>query len=90
MYINFNCHECGASFKVSEISLYERKSLQCSNCQKKVDKKFVDQLFAFCVEKNSQAFDVTFSSSPTMDLPDIMNRAINLSATTLKQKNKEC
>lgn len=89
MFINFECKDCGNSFRVSETDICDANQLCCPICKKKVSTKFRSQLHDFCVDKNSQGFEVTFSSSPRLSAASILNNAVNICAYELRDKGVE-
>ena len=64
MFVNFKCHECGATFQIESDGSSRTKPVSCSSCGAKVSKKFIDQLEDFFIEMNSQPFEITFSDAP--------------------------
>ena len=71
MFVNFKCHECGATFQIESDGSSRTKPVSCSSCGAKVSKKFIDQLEDFFIEMNSQPFEITFSDAPKIYLSDV-------------------
>ena len=88
MRISFTCH-CGANINFQETALYSKDSIFCPICHEKVSPKFLNQLKEFCVEKNSQYMDVSFSSSPTIHLNNVIASALSICATRINFDRKK-